>query len=237
MLAHLLPHHGHLRSEAGPHPRLGKLSESQRLRSAACHSHGAGRYLGRSADTLRTHGRDSAAHWKYKQAHSSEDEFDKWLKEVRNALKGPTEDAVEFLDNVRLTLYTNEIVVFTPKGEPRKMPQGATVLDFAYNIHTNVGNKAIGAKVNHKIESIFAEKRRPDRDYHLRQFAAQSRMARPCDYGESQTIHHHLPETFTGKQHRTGYRTVRPTHGGVRHHSQRTRFPENIACLRMQQQG
>ena len=96
-----------------------------------------------------------AAHWKYKQAHSSEDEFDKWLKEVRNALKGPTEDAVEFLDNVRLTLYTNEIVVFTPKGEPRKMPQGATVLDFAYNIHTNVGNKAIGAKVNHKIESIF----------------------------------------------------------------------------------
>ena len=99
--------------------------------------------------------RGFAAHWKYKQAHSSEDEFDKWLKEVRNALKGPTEDAVEFLDNVRLTLYTNEIVVFTPKGEPRKMPQGATVLDFAYNIHTNVGNKAIGAKVNHKIESIF----------------------------------------------------------------------------------
>lgn len=99
--------------------------------------------------------RGFAAHWKYKQAHSSEDEFDKWLKEVRNALKGPTEDAVEFLDNVRLTLYTNEIVVFTPQGDPRKMPQGATVLDFAYNIHTNVGNKAIGAKVNHKIESIF----------------------------------------------------------------------------------
>ncbi len=99
--------------------------------------------------------RGFAAHWKYKQAHSSEDEFDKWLKEVRNALKGPTEDAVEFLDNVRLTLYTNEIVVFTPQGDPRKMHQGATVLDFAYNIHTNVGNKAIGAKVNHKIESIF----------------------------------------------------------------------------------
>lgn len=99
--------------------------------------------------------RGFAAHWKYKQAHSTEDEFDKWLREVRNALHGPTEDAVEFLDNVRLTLYTSEIVVFTPKGEPRKMPQGATALDFAYNIHTNVGNKAIGAKVNHKIESIF----------------------------------------------------------------------------------
>lgn len=98
--------------------------------------------------------RGFAAHWKYKQSHS-DDEFDKWLQEVRNALRGPTEDAVEFLDNVRLTLYTNEIVVFTPKGEARKMPQGATVLDFAYNIHSNVGNKAIGAKVNHKIESIF----------------------------------------------------------------------------------
>lgn len=99
--------------------------------------------------------RGFAAHWKYKQEHSSDDEFDNWLQEVRNALHGPTDDAIEFLDNVRLTLYTNEIVVFTPKGEPRKMPQNATVLDFAYNIHTNVGNKAIGAKVNHKIESIY----------------------------------------------------------------------------------
>lgn len=106
--------------------------------------------------------RGFAAHWKYKQAHSTEDEFDKWLKEVRNALKGPTDDAMEFLDNVRLTLYTSEVVVFTPKGEPRKMPQGATVLDFAYNIHTNVGNKAIGAKVNHKIESIFKQLKNGD---------------------------------------------------------------------------
>ncbi len=99
--------------------------------------------------------RGFASHWKYKQAHSSEDEFDKWLRDVRQALNGPTEDAVDFLDNVKLTLYTSEIVVFTPKGEPKKMPQEATVLDFAYEIHTNVGNKAIGAKINHKIESIF----------------------------------------------------------------------------------
>lgn len=99
--------------------------------------------------------RGFASHWKYKQSHSTEDEFDKWLREVRHALSGPTEDAVEFLDNVRLTLYTNEIVVFTPKGESRKMPQGATALDFAYEIHTNVGSKAIGAKINHKIESIL----------------------------------------------------------------------------------
>ncbi|MCC8035663.1 MAG: RelA/SpoT family protein [Rikenellaceae bacterium] len=98
-----------------------------------------------------------AAHWKYKQDSISkdEDEFDKWLKKVREALNSPTENAVDFLDNFRTTLYTTEIVVFTPKGESRKMPMGATALDFAYDIHTNVGNKAIGAKINHKIESIF----------------------------------------------------------------------------------
>ena len=54
-----------------------------------------------------------------------------------------------------MTLYTTEIVVFTPKGESRKLPQGATALDFAYDIHTKIGNRAIGAKINHKIESIF----------------------------------------------------------------------------------
>ncbi len=99
--------------------------------------------------------RGFAAHWNYKQSHSTEDEFDKWLKDVRNALNNPAEDAVEFLDNVKLTLYSTEIVVFTPKGEARKMPLGATALDFAYEVHTNVGNKAIGAKINHKIETIF----------------------------------------------------------------------------------
>lgn len=101
--------------------------------------------------------RGFASHWKYKQAHSTDDEFDKFLKDVRQALEGPTQSAVEFLDNVKLTLYTNEIVVFTPKGEPRKLPKNATVLDFAYDIHTNVGHKAIGAKVNHKIESIYKD--------------------------------------------------------------------------------
>ena len=160
VLAHLLPHHGHLRPEAGPHPRLGKTfrkpTATKRCMPTVMGPDGIWAEVQiRSERMEEIAERGFAAHWKYKQAHSSEDEFDKWLKEVRNALKGPTEDAVEFLDNVRLTLYTNEIVVFTPKGEPRKMPQGATVLDFAYNIHTNVGNKAIGAKVNHKIESIF----------------------------------------------------------------------------------
>ena len=99
--------------------------------------------------------RGFAAHWKYKQAHESDDEFDKWLKDVRAALSQPAGNAAEFLENVKMTLYMTEMVVFTPKGETRKMPVGATALDFAYEIHTNVGNTAIGAKINHKIESIY----------------------------------------------------------------------------------
>ena len=97
-----------------------------------------------------------AAHWKYKKASIShnEDEFDRWLKKIRDALNGSNEDAVEFLDNFKLSLYTSEITVFTPKGEPRIMPVGATALDFAYDIHSKIGNKAIGAKINHKIEPI-----------------------------------------------------------------------------------
>ena len=72
--------------------------------------------------------RGFAAHWKYKHATISqdEDEFDKWLKQIRSALNSPTENAVDFLDNFKLSLYTSEIVVFTPKGEARKMPFGAT---------------------------------------------------------------------------------------------------------------
>ncbi len=97
-----------------------------------------------------------AAHWKYKHATLSqnEDAFDNWLSKIRDALSGSTENAVEFLDNFKLSLYTSEITVFTPKGEQRKLPFGATALDFAYDIHTKIGNKAIGAKINHKIEPV-----------------------------------------------------------------------------------
>ncbi len=97
--------------------------------------------------------RGFAAHWKYKKATIShdEDEFDKWLKMIRTALESPTQNAVEFLDNFKLSLYTSEIVVFTPKGEERHLPYGATALDMAYDIHTKIGNTAIGAKINHKI--------------------------------------------------------------------------------------
>ena len=100
--------------------------------------------------------RGFAAHWKYKKATLSQndDAFDTWLKKIRDALNSSTENAVEFLDNFKLSLYTSEITVFTPKGEQRQLPNGATALDFAYDIHTKVGDKAIGAKINHKIEPI-----------------------------------------------------------------------------------
>ncbi len=103
--------------------------------------------------------RGFAAHWKYKHATISqdEDEFDTWLKQIRAALNSPTENAVDFLDNFKLSLYTSEIVVFTPKGEARKMPFGATALDFAYDIHSKIGNSAIRAKINHKLEPITTQ--------------------------------------------------------------------------------
>ena len=103
--------------------------------------------------------RGFAAHWKYEHATISqdEDEFDKWLKQIRAALNSPTENAVDFLDNFKLSLYTSEIVVFTPKGEARKMPFGATALDFAYDIHSKIGNSAISAKINHKLEPITTQ--------------------------------------------------------------------------------
>ena len=100
--------------------------------------------------------RGFAAHWKYKNATIShnEDEFDKWLKMIRTALESPTQNAVDFLDNFKLSLYASEIAVFTPKGEARRLPFGATALDLAYDVHTKIGNSAIGAKINHKIMPI-----------------------------------------------------------------------------------
>lgn len=100
--------------------------------------------------------RGFAAHWKYKHASISQEEdgLEKWLRKVREALNSPTESAHEFLDNFKLSLYKSDIVVFTPKGDAHSLPYGATVLDFAYEIHTKIGNHAIGAKVNHRIMPV-----------------------------------------------------------------------------------
>ncbi|MBN2214964.1 MAG: bifunctional (p)ppGpp synthetase/guanosine-3',5'-bis(diphosphate) 3'-pyrophosphohydrolase [Bacteroidales bacterium] len=95
--------------------------------------------------------RGFAAHWKYKNDESHESELDKWLKRIRELLDSPQVDALEFLDDFKLNLFSSEIFLFTPKGEIKKMPLDSTALDFAYEIHTEIGHKAIGAKVNHKL--------------------------------------------------------------------------------------
>ncbi|MEZ5072787.1 MAG: RelA/SpoT family protein, partial [Bacteroidales bacterium] len=95
--------------------------------------------------------RGFAAHWKYKDKTAPESELDKWIKRIRETLESPSGNAMEFLDDFKLNLFASEIMVFTPKGHIVTLPQGATALDFAYDIHTEIGNKAIGAKVNHKL--------------------------------------------------------------------------------------
>ncbi|MCX7954922.1 MAG: RelA/SpoT family protein [Bacteroidales bacterium] len=89
-----------------------------------------------------------AAHWKYKDG-SEETELEKWFKRIREILESGAELATEFIDEIKL--FTDEIFVFTPKGELRRLPAGSTVLDFAYDIHTEIGDHAIGAKVNYHL--------------------------------------------------------------------------------------
>jgi len=91
-----------------------------------------------------------AAHWKYKNEGESS-ELDKWLAGIKEILDQPDASALEFLDDFKLNLFAKEIRVFTPKGYMRTLPKGATALDFAYDIHTEIGNTCIGAKVNHKL--------------------------------------------------------------------------------------
>ncbi len=95
--------------------------------------------------------RGFAAHWKYKNNGHGESELDKWIKRIRELLENPNTDALEFIDEFKLNLFSSEILVFTPKGKIITLPKNATVIDFAYEIHTEIGNKAIGAKVNHKL--------------------------------------------------------------------------------------
>lgn len=97
-----------------------------------------------------------AAHWKYKghgenQEIEEQTELDRWLERIQDVLEAPSPNAMDFLDTIKLNLYTSEIFIFTPKGEIKTLPQGATALDFAYEIHSNIGNHCIGAKVNHKL--------------------------------------------------------------------------------------
>ncbi len=91
-----------------------------------------------------------AAHWKYK-TDGSESGLDEWLSRIREILKGDEENAIDFLSDFKMNLFSDEIYLFTPKGELKTMPKGSTVLDFAYHIHSQIGDKCIGAKVNLKL--------------------------------------------------------------------------------------
>jgi GTP pyrophosphokinase len=96
-----------------------------------------------------------AAHWKYKENNVEEDtELDRWLQTIKEILDNPDPNALDFLNRIKMNLYTSEIFVVTPKGEFKILPQGATALDFAYAIHTNIGDTCIGAKVNHKLTPL-----------------------------------------------------------------------------------
>jgi GTP pyrophosphokinase len=95
--------------------------------------------------------RGIAAHWKYKMSGQSKKEFDNWLQQVRENLMANEENAENFVSHFKTNLLQPEIYVFTPKGEQRKLPKGATALDFAYDIHSHIGNHAIAAKVNYKL--------------------------------------------------------------------------------------
>ena len=77
--------------------------------------------------------------------------MDKWIQTITEILESPDPNALDFLDTIKLNLFTSEIFVFTPKGDIKTLPQGATALDFAYALHSDIGNKCIGAKVNHRL--------------------------------------------------------------------------------------
>lgn len=95
-----------------------------------------------------------AAHWKYKTGENSGGELDKWLKEIKDVLANPDPDAIAFLDTFKLNLFAHEVFVFTPKGDIRTLAQGATVLDLAYQLHTELGEHCIGANVNRSARPI-----------------------------------------------------------------------------------
>ncbi|MFM1999468.1 MAG: hypothetical protein RL204_1415 [Bacteroidota bacterium] len=123
--------------------------------------------------------RGYAAHWKYKDSpETPESKMDKWLHQVREVLESPSENALEFIDNFKLSLFSEEIYVFTPEGDLKTLPVGSTTLDFAFQIHSQIGYHCIGAKVNFKlvplshklrsgdqVEILTSKKQRPKEDW------------------------------------------------------------------------
>ncbi|RZW56062.1 MAG: bifunctional (p)ppGpp synthetase/guanosine-3',5'-bis(diphosphate) 3'-pyrophosphohydrolase [Flavobacteriaceae bacterium] len=98
-----------------------------------------------------------AAHYKYKEDNEAEDNLDAWINKLQEALENPDMNAVDFVEEFKLNLYSKEIFVFTPKGDLKSLPKGSTPLDFAFSIHTEVGMKTRGAKVNGKLVPLSHE--------------------------------------------------------------------------------
>lgn len=95
-----------------------------------------------------------AAHWKYKEGKDDESRFDQWFHQIREALANQESSSLDFLQDFKTSFLAEEIYVYTPKGDIKMLPVGATALDFAFSVHTAVGSKCIGAKVNHKLVPI-----------------------------------------------------------------------------------
>ncbi len=95
-----------------------------------------------------------AAHWKYKEGTTEENRFDKWFQQIRDMLANQDTNSIDFLQDFKLSFLAEEIYVYTPKGDIKMLPTGSSALDFAFAIHTAVGEKCIGAKVNHKLVPI-----------------------------------------------------------------------------------
>ncbi|MFD2920203.1 RelA/SpoT family protein [Terrimonas rubra] len=119
-----------------------------------------------------------AAHWKYKEGASDESRFDKWFQQIREMISSQETDSIDFLQDFKTSFLTEEIYVYTPKGDVKMMPVGSTALDFAFAIHSAIGVKTIGAKVNHKlvpishvlrsgdqVEIITSSKQKPSEDW------------------------------------------------------------------------
>src|SRR5213075_2630637 len=103
-----------------------------------------------------------AAHWKYKEETSDESRFDKWFHQIREVISSQETDSIDFLHDFKTSFLAEEIYVYTPKGDVKMLPIGATALDFAFSVHTAVGSRCIGAKVNHKLVPISHKLRSGD---------------------------------------------------------------------------
>ena len=119
-----------------------------------------------------------AAHWKYKEGTADESRFDKWFQQIREVITNQETDSIDFLQDFKTSFLAEEIYVYTPKGDVKMLPVGSTALDFAFSIHSAIGVKTIGAKVNHKlvpishklrsgdqVEIITSNKQKPSEDW------------------------------------------------------------------------